>query len=266
MGTFGFKIFDDDFAQDVREMFLEKLMDGFSSEVATKEVLNENSSSISDSDENSVLWLSLAATQWEYGRLLDYVKNKALLIIDNEEDLIKWNFDNKRKKALLALRDKLISNQPKEKKISSKRFTLVEGDIFRFKIQSDTFVFGRVLTESYFLFYLYKSNTKNVSLENIIKNKTAFIAWCHDGGFSSRKWKIIGNIPLEDSLKKPIYFYHQSVEDEYCTVFNIWEGNKLWSELDRVHVDECKHLEHTGLHSPHHIVERLEVRFANEKE
>src|SRR5690348_5631783 len=128
MGTFGYKIFQDDFALDIRERYLDMLYDGISNEQATHELIRENMDG--DIDEEPVFWLSLAATQLEYGRLREEVKKKALSIIDSGSDLPRWNGDKKRIKELELLKSKLIAEQPKEKKLVRRKIKTQSGDLF----------------------------------------------------------------------------------------------------------------------------------------
>jgi len=67
METWGHGIFEDDFAVDVRADYLERLSSGAPSEDATTEMIGTYG--VMDTDEEPAFWLSLAATQLEYGRL-----------------------------------------------------------------------------------------------------------------------------------------------------------------------------------------------------
>jgi hypothetical protein len=154
MGTFGTAIFSDDLACDIRDEFKEFIGDGMTSEDATNRLINEYSDSLKDEDEVSIFWLSLAATQWKTGRLLDFVKEKAIQIIDTGSDLNRWNLEEdsklvaKRQKELLKLKEQLLSQQPSEKKISKvyKEFTPFEiGDVFSYAHSSDKYALFRVI-------------------------------------------------------------------------------------------------------------------------
>lgn len=118
MGTFGTAIFSDDFACDIRDEFKALIGDGMTSEEATKYLLASNFDSSSDEDEASVFWLSLAAIQWKNGRLLEYVKQKAIEVIESGSDLKRWELEGdkklvgKRQKELVKLKNQLISPQP----------------------------------------------------------------------------------------------------------------------------------------------------------
>ena len=154
MGTFGTAIFSDDFACDIRDEFKEFIGNGMTPEQATTKLTNEYSEALKDDDENSVFWLSLAATQWKIGRLLDFVKEKAIQIIDTGSNLTRWQLESesklvtKRQKELLKLKEQLLSPQPSVKKISKvyKEFTPFEiGDIFSYAHSSGKYALFRVI-------------------------------------------------------------------------------------------------------------------------
>ena len=123
MGTWNAGVFGDDVALDIREAFLERLANGDDGKQATSLVLEDFQDELADFDDGPVLWLALAATQWEYGSLQEDVKARALAAIDNEDTLARWTGPGraKRKKALSALAKKLRSPQPKPKRPRRKR-------------------------------------------------------------------------------------------------------------------------------------------------
>jgi hypothetical protein len=157
MGTFGTAIFSDDFACDIRDEFKELLGDGLSSQQATGALMNSYAESLNDPDEATVFWLALAAVQWKTGRLLDYVKTKAIAIIEDGSDLERWRAEEdeklvvQRNKQLLKLKEQLLSQQPSEKKIAKyyKEFTPFEiGDVFSYAHSSGNFALMRVIGHS----------------------------------------------------------------------------------------------------------------------
>jgi hypothetical protein len=266
MGTFGHKIFEDDFAIDIRERYLEMLYEGISNTQATNELIAENRGA--DIDEEPVFWLSLAATQWEYGRLVEKVKKKALSIIDSGVDQEKWNGDKKRIKELEQLKTKLLAKQPKEKKLVKRRLKTQSGDVFVFKLDDEYFAFGRVLKEYYIAVYQFKSTTNQVPIEEVIQNKVAFVIGCTDDGFYSRKWKIIGNSPLEKLFEEPIWFFHQGMPLHDCRVFNLWQEDD--NHLRIIPESECKKMNwgHFGIeqweaYNTKDIIERLTAKLEN---
>ncbi|HYN07698.1 MAG TPA: hypothetical protein VES67_09930 [Vicinamibacterales bacterium] len=66
MGTWGYGLFADDVAADVRMMYEQALKDGVTDREATARVLEKFSSHISDPDEGPLIEIALAVTQWTW--------------------------------------------------------------------------------------------------------------------------------------------------------------------------------------------------------
>ena len=78
MGAWGPKLYQDDVAEDVRDYYKDQLKRGKTNEEVTNELIEDNYDIIQDEDEAPVFWFALADTQWNLGRLLPSVKEKAL--------------------------------------------------------------------------------------------------------------------------------------------------------------------------------------------
>ena len=105
----------------------------------------EYKSLFGDIKEEPLFWLALADTQWEFGVLLPVVKEKALYWIDESVNMLIFKSINtsakeNRIKNLNGLRAKLLSTQPKVKKITKKRIYKCQwkyGDVFAYRLESD---------------------------------------------------------------------------------------------------------------------------------
>ena len=145
MGTWGAKLYQDDIAEDVRSRFKDLLHRGKTTEDITKQMIEEYSGEILDSDDGPVFWFALADTQWNLGRLMPDVKEQALELLNIGCDLARWHDENPklaiiRKKVLEELQQKLNSPQPAEKKISQYRLYKCEwkiGDVFAYQFSSE---------------------------------------------------------------------------------------------------------------------------------
>src|SRR3989339_285619 len=113
MGTWGTGVFEDDLALDLKDEYRELVADGLSGPEATRLVTARWEPDLADPDVAPVFWLSLAATQWQVGRIEDSVKAKALEIIDSGADLVRWQDDpwtlKRRRQVLVKLRQQLES-------------------------------------------------------------------------------------------------------------------------------------------------------------
>lgn len=141
MGTWGLELYQDDIASDIKTEYKDKLHKGKTNEEALYEIIEENREIIEDKDEAPLFWFALADTQWDLGRLDEYVKKEALRYIETQADLANWNEDinlyKNRVKILQNLKCKLLTPQPMEKRI--KQYSLYRcewnmGDIFIYQL------------------------------------------------------------------------------------------------------------------------------------
>lgn len=142
MGSWGPKLYQDDIAQEVRNYYKDQLHRGKTGKEITQDLINQNEHTISDIDDAPTFWFSLADTQWNLGRLEDIVKEKALSHISNGYDLRRWEAEDPkgakiRAKVIEELRQKLLSPQPAEKKISQYKLYKCEwniGDVYAYRL------------------------------------------------------------------------------------------------------------------------------------
>ena len=145
MGAWGTAIFSDDVAADVRDLFTDYVADGMDPKEATDRAIAESLKDAEDDDE-IVVWLALAATQWKIGRLIATVRDRAIKIIDSGEDLKRWNESSKsdiksRTKHLADLRAQLLTppSPPKKLKRYKKSTTDFQpGDVFLYRLTART--------------------------------------------------------------------------------------------------------------------------------
>ncbi len=90
MGTWGYGILDNDTAMDVKGIFEGAMEDGKSFDAATEEVLHECQDVLEDSDEGPIVYLALAAVQLEQGQIHNWLRDRALEIIDRRRGLALW--------------------------------------------------------------------------------------------------------------------------------------------------------------------------------
>lgn len=143
MGAWGTSLYSDDFACDIRDDYVEKLRRGKTNEEATQEMIDENQSSVENTEDEATFWLALADTQWNYGRLLPDVKEKAMLFVNQDTMAEGWSEcgqHTERLKVLHELAEKLNSEQPALKKIRKRRTYQCKwqlGDVFAYRFSSD---------------------------------------------------------------------------------------------------------------------------------
>lgn len=258
MGTWGHKILDDDFAQDVASSYFQHLYEGAGAQEATDKVIEEYGDL--DRDERTVFWLALASAQLDYGRLAQAVKTEALRVITSGEDLEKWNGDKRRARVLADLERKLRGPSKPPKKLRKTPPTLREGDVFRLPLDDGRYAFGRVLTRTERAFYRFTSSKRRPSLDEIVASDVLFVVGSTDDGFASRRWFVIGNKPIEERLRRPTCFFHQAVGNDWCTVFDIWDR----AHETRKPAAECRAFEQWAAWSALHCRDRVVAALAGE--
>lgn len=116
-----------DLAIEIKNFYIEQLQQGYDNIEATRLTIEQYSECFySDDEDMNDYWLVMADTQWKLGRLDETIKQKAIKIIENDEDLIHYSYDqslfDERKQVLNHLLEKIKSPQPQPKKI--KKFKL----------------------------------------------------------------------------------------------------------------------------------------------
>jgi len=114
VGAWGYQIFEDDVALDVRGDFEEAIASGASPERATRLILQKYGEQLDDEDDRPVIYLALASLELERGRVTDPIRTEALKIIDRGEGLARWEEAGEealveRKKVLQALRTSILA-------------------------------------------------------------------------------------------------------------------------------------------------------------
>lgn len=148
MGAWGSGLYANDTSCDVRDTYMENLMNGLSDEEAYEKTMEKVWDYLEDLNEAPLAWFALAETQWKLGRLMPEVREKALYWIDHEGGLEPWleTVEKGRgwKRTLEKLREKLNSPMPKRKAV--RRPSPVDGnpwnlnDIYAYQFHEDASV------------------------------------------------------------------------------------------------------------------------------
>jgi hypothetical protein len=117
VGTIGPALFSDDLACDVRDEYRAHVEDGLTAEQASAAIITQYAAEASDPDMTVTFWVALAVTQSRLGRLQDYVRDRAVELIDAGGDVARWESENarlapKRAAALARAREQLSGAQP----------------------------------------------------------------------------------------------------------------------------------------------------------
>lgn len=157
MGAWGPRLYQNDIAEEVRDYYKDQLHRGKTGKEITQELIAQNEYTISDPDDAPVFWFALADTQWNLGRLEDFVREQALHHIRDGHDVKRWAAEDlrgakTRAKTLEELQQKLLSPQPAEKRMSQYKLYRCEwkiGDVYAYQLVGDyakeNGMFGRFL-------------------------------------------------------------------------------------------------------------------------
>ncbi|MEB3103308.1 DUF4259 domain-containing protein [Ferviditalea candida] len=104
MGAWGFGIFDNDDALDIRDRFRRFVRDGLPMEEVTRQCIADFPDPMNDV---SVV-LALAALQMEQNKLQPEIKKRALALIVERKDIATWVDQEKRIQELEAFKQKLL--------------------------------------------------------------------------------------------------------------------------------------------------------------
>jgi Immunity protein 26 len=129
-----------------------------------------------------------------------------------------------------------------------------DGDVVMIDLGNGSFGYGRVLPEPRMAFYDLKS-TEPVAATEVVKSRVLFIVGVMYRAIKSDKWEVIGNVPLDESLKiEPRFFMQDILSKE----FSIYYAGKI-TPASR---EECIGLERAAGWEPGHIEDRLRDHFA----
>lgn len=220
LGTWGTAIFSDDLACDIKDDYIKHIIKGRTSEEATELLKNEVLPELED-DELPVFWIALAMAQWQKGRLVDEVKDKAISYLDSGGDLERWSDSPqnyaKREKVLEAAREKLMSPMPEAKIIPVPSWMRSEpwsvGDIFVYKIAREVLPYSEY-TGRYVLLRVIKMAFSHINERHYAEY--AVYAW---HGLEPPDPSQISTFPFlklyEANVGTPEYFYQIACHIEF---------------------------------------------------
>ena len=119
MGVWGTGVFQNDSADDVKEIYISSLKKGLSDEQAYTYTLSEISDYLCAEETYIDSWLGLASIMNKYGRLNNDAKSHAIKIIDSMNEIDRWSDIDKpkRKRVIENLKKQLLAPQPERRAI-----------------------------------------------------------------------------------------------------------------------------------------------------
>ncbi len=133
------------------------------------------------------------------------------------------------------------------------RQRLRTGDILEIDLGDGTFSYGRNLNKIY-AFYELRTRMRP-PIEDIVCQKVLFKIWVMKYAITRGIWKVIGNLPLEESLVERPSFFKQ---DPFTgRLYITYDGSQ---EIPAT-LEECRHLECAAVWDPEHVEDRLRDHF-----
>lgn len=142
MGAWGVNLFQNDIGMEAKQIFVDFLKVGKTDAEAIELTIKECADYIRDEEDKVDFWLGFASVLFDYGRLTEEIKERALSLIGVEEDLSRWDKKDLKKRIqyLDSFKEKLNSEMPPRKKVSlAKKITpkINPNDIYYFRLDSE---------------------------------------------------------------------------------------------------------------------------------
>lgn len=219
MGTWGAGIFSNDTACDVQVAYRMALEDGLDDQAAQQHVLDQFADHLDAWDDGPLVWLALAKTQWQLGRLDEHVKAQALAVIDQGRDLATWEDSDlygPRRAALRRLRQQLTTPPPPRKPIRPprrhldpeavrRRLPYQEGSVFQLPLWDGRSARGLVHqldpASGLIIAYFFGPAARRPWAQQPTRTalglppRPEHIARCPDDDLRRRRWPILGRVP-----------------------------------------------------------------------
>ncbi len=131
------------------------------------------------------------------------------------------------------------------------------GDVLMIPFNNTECIYARVLTDASYAFYDCKDfiNKPKTDINEIINKPILFIIAVHKKAINSKRWKKVGNIELEDKLKRnPPRFFVEHDPKGVPIMYNISDNGETRYNVDK---QECIGLEVNFIWSPERVEERI---------
>ena len=118
MGAWGTTLYSNDTTSAIRDEYIKKLNSGEPNEEITMDLIKEFQALICDTEEQALFWYALADMQLSHGMLMQYVRDKALLCMEDIKESERWARPDQDMvtgwvKTLEALKKRLEAELPK---------------------------------------------------------------------------------------------------------------------------------------------------------
>ncbi|MGH0346523.1 immunity 26/phosphotriesterase HocA family protein [Sinorhizobium meliloti] len=131
---------------------------------------------------------------------------------------------------------------------------LRQGDFLKIGMDDGTFCFARVLHEPYMAFYGLRSEDER-PIDEVAQSKVLFKLAVMNRAVTSGRWRVIGNLPLEEELRQPVKSFRQDPITKKLSIYVNGADSPATPEA-------CANLERAAVWDPEHVEDRLRDHFA----
>lgn len=157
MGTWGYRITQDDYVADVIDDFKNHLKQSQNLELTSQYIIEQYSQDLEDPDDGPLFWLGLAEVQWNYGFSQNQVLAKIKKDFEDGNGLARWEEQGsssleKRKSELQKFIEKIKNHNPKPKKLPKviiRKPIYESGDCLAIKLKNCMFTAAIVLQSNH---------------------------------------------------------------------------------------------------------------------
>jgi hypothetical protein len=150
MGTWSPAVFGNDTANDIRDGYRELIQDGAEDLAAENAILQRYADDTNNPEKSPDIWIALAVSQSEVGRLSPAVAERALDMIEKGQGMALWldstpKLQARRRQALAKAEDQLKGPQPPRRKLRKPPTTsLRAGDVLAYVTREKLTILFRV--------------------------------------------------------------------------------------------------------------------------
>jgi hypothetical protein len=174
MGAWGTGLFQNDIGDGVKYYYVNKLRAGKTDEEAFSDIVKLYKDMLEDPDDAIDFWFALSLVMHKYGRLTDFVKEKALSIIESGIDTERWEENESerksRNKEIAKLKEILTGAMTERKKVKIYKKIIAPfepNEVYTIKL-TDEYFSNSVMYNKFLIFIVKSLIEESLEVEDIL--------------------------------------------------------------------------------------------------